>query len=390
MTDAAAHDRPGDPLRHRDERWMRRAIELAERGRGLVEPNPLVGAVVVRDDVAVAEGWHRAFGEAHAEVDALGRVPPGTPLDGATLYVTLEPCHHRGKTPPCTAALLEAGVRRVVVAASDPNPDVTGGGAAALREAGVEVVEGILEADAHLQNAPYRKLVLEKLPYVTAKWAMSLDGRLAARGGDSKWISCDESRKMVHVVRGECDAITVGVGTLLADDPRLTCRTEPRRLARRIVIDSTARTPPTSRLLAEEGAGPAVVAVTEAADGAATDALEAAGALVWRLPPDPDGRVALEPLLSRLAAEGATNVLVEGGPEVLGSFFRGGHVDRVMCFVAPGVIGGDAHPVHGWGVGRAAERRELDPLSVTRAGVDVLIDGRVRRATHGSPPAPAG
>ena len=364
-----------------DERWMRRALDLAARGKGLVEPNPLVGAVLVRDGEMVGEGWHTAFGAPHAEVEALrsaGDSPAPPPGAGpTTLYVTLEPCNHAGKTPPCTGAILEAGIGRVLCGMADPNPDVSGGGAAALREGGVEVETGVLEAECRRQNAPYRKRVLTGLPYVTAKWAMSLDGRLAARTGDSRWISSEESRKMVHAVRGECDAIIVGVGTLLADDTRLTCRTEPRRLARRIVLDSRGRTPPDSRLLAERDAGPAVVAGTDAAPEDGRRALRDAGADVWALPSGPDGRVDVGALLRRLGDEGATNVLLEGGPDVLGSFFRGGHVDRVMCFVAPGVLGGERHPVEGWGVDRAAGRLALDDLIVRRPGGDILIEGVV-------------
>src|SRR5919197_3355884 len=202
--------------------WMSRALELAERGRGFVEPNPLVGAVVVRDGRVVGEGWHRRYGEAHAEVNALAAA--GEAARGATLYVTLEPCCHHGKTPPCTDAVLRAGVRRVVAAMADPFPQVAGQGVAQLRAAGVEVEVGVCEREARELNAPYLTLLAEGRPYVHAKWAMSLDGKIATRGGDSRWISGPASREVVHRLRGRVDAILVGAGTVRADDPLLTAR----------------------------------------------------------------------------------------------------------------------------------------------------------------------
>src|SRR5436305_1406899 len=203
-----------------DHTWMRRALELAERGRGFVEPNPLVGAVVVRDGSVVGEGWHRRYGEAHAEVNALAQA--GEAARGATLYVTLEPCCHVGKTPPCTDAVLAAGISRVVAAMADPFPKVAGGGIARLRAAGVAVAVGLGESEARRLNAPYLKLLATGRPYVHAKWAMTLDGKIATRTGDSRWISNEASRRVVHAMRGRMDAILVGIGTALVDDPSLT------------------------------------------------------------------------------------------------------------------------------------------------------------------------
>src|SRR5947209_8912721 len=205
-----------------DWEWMRRALNLAERGRGAVEPNPLVGAVIVRDETAVGEGWHRQYGAAHAEVNALAEA--GAAAHGATLYVTLEPCCHHGKTPPCTDAVLRAGIGRVVAAMPDPFPQVAGKGAARLQAAGVAVEFGVCESEARRLNAPYLKLLATGRPYVHAKWAMTLDGKIATRTGDSKWISGDASRHLVHQLRGRMDAVVVGVGTALADDPLLTVR----------------------------------------------------------------------------------------------------------------------------------------------------------------------
>src|SRR5438094_5754489 len=219
-----------------DEPWMRRALELAEKGRGAVEPNPLVGAVVVRNDTVAGEGWHQRYGGPHAEVHALAAA--GEAARQATLYVTLEPCCHHGKTPPCTDAILRAGINRVVAAMTDPFPQVAGKGAALLRAAGVVVEFGAGEAEARRLNAPYLKLLATGRPYVHAKWAMTLDGKIATRTGDSKWISNEVSRWRVHELRGRMDAIVVGIGTALADNPRLTVRPPGPRTPLRIILDS--------------------------------------------------------------------------------------------------------------------------------------------------------
>ena len=225
---------------------MRRALELAERGRGYVEPNPLVGAVIVRDDQVVAEGWHQRFGEAHAEIDALAMA--ADKARGATLYVTLEPCCHHGKTPPCTDALIRAGIKHVVAAMLDPFAQVAGKGVELLRAAGITVETGLCEQEARSLNAPYLKLLATGKPYVHAKWAMSLDGKIATRSGDSRWISNEASRKRVHELRGRMDAIIVGIGTVLADDPLLTARPPGPRTACRVILDSCGRLPLSSKL----------------------------------------------------------------------------------------------------------------------------------------------
>ncbi len=237
--------------------WMTRALELAERGRGYVEPNPLVGAVVVRDGRMVGEGWHQRYGEAHAEVNALAAA--GEAARGATLYVTLEPCCHHGKTPPCTDAILQAGVARVVAAMTDPFPEVAGKGLSILQAAGVTVVVGLGEKEARRLNAPYLKLLTTGRPYIHAKWAMMLDGKIATRTGDSKWISGEESRRRVHELRGRMDGIIVGIGTALADDPLLTVRPPGARVPTRIILDSHARLSPHSRLVQTAKEAPVMV-----------------------------------------------------------------------------------------------------------------------------------
>jgi diaminohydroxyphosphoribosylaminopyrimidine deaminase/5-amino-6-(5-phosphoribosylamino)uracil reductase len=347
-----------------DEKWMRRALELAECGRGHVEPNPLVGAVVVRDGQRVGEGWHQRYGEAHAEVNALAAA--GDAVRGATLYVTLEPCCHHGKTPPCTDAVLRAGVRRVVVAIPDPFPAVAGKGLAILQAAGIEIELGVCEAEARRLNAPYLKLLKTGRPYVHAKWAMTLDGKIATRAGDSRWISNDASRRRVHKLRGRMDAIVVGIGTALADDPSLTARPPGPRVPTRIVLDSHGRTSPNSHLVLTAKETPTLVVTT----GIAAGELRAAGCEVLSLAGD-SARISLPALLDELGRRRMTNILIEGGSEVLGAFVDARAIDELHVFIAPKLAGGAAAktPVGGHGVDRIA-----DSLSLARWNVE-LIEG---------------
>jgi diaminohydroxyphosphoribosylaminopyrimidine deaminase/5-amino-6-(5-phosphoribosylamino)uracil reductase len=357
-----------------DRAWMRRALELAERGRGAVEPNPLVGAVVVRDGVLVGEGWHERYGEAHAEVHALAAA--GDAARGATLYVALEPCCHAGKTPPCTDAVLRAGVARVVAAMADPFPQVAGGGIDRLRAAGVRVDVGSCEAEARRLNAPYLKLLATGLPYVHLKWAMTLDGKTATRTGDSKWVSNEASRRRVHELRGRVDAVVVGVGTALADDPLLTSRPPGPRTATRVVLDSHARLPLTSQLVATARQVPTLIAATAAAPVGRADELRSQGCEVLPLP-DRDGRPDVTALLSELGRRRFTNVLVEGGGAVHGCFVDAEQVDEVHVFVAPRLAGGAGArtPVGGLGVGRIAEALGLPRQHVELLEGDVYIRG---------------
>jgi diaminohydroxyphosphoribosylaminopyrimidine deaminase/5-amino-6-(5-phosphoribosylamino)uracil reductase len=358
-----------------DADWMRRALELAERGRGAVEPNPLVGAVVVREGRVVGEGWHQRYGEAHAEVHALAAA--GDAARGATLYVTLEPCCHHGKTPPCTDAVLRAGVGRVVAAMSDPFPQVSGTGAAILRAAGVAVEVGPCEAEARRLNAPYLTLLGKGRPYVHAKWAMTLDGKIATRTGDSKWISGPAARRLVHDLRGRVDGVLVGVGTALADDPRLTARPPGPRTAARVVLDSRCRLPPTSALATTAREIPVIVAATAAAPAGRAEALRAAGCEVLTLPADADGRADVTALLAELGRRRWTNLLVEGGGGVFGSLRDADCIDEVHVFVAPRLAGGaDAPgPVGGRGVDRIAEATALPEWRVEVIEGDVLLHG---------------
>jgi diaminohydroxyphosphoribosylaminopyrimidine deaminase/5-amino-6-(5-phosphoribosylamino)uracil reductase len=356
-----------------DATWMKRALELAERGRGFVEPNPLVGALVVREGQSVGEGWHRRFGEAHAEVNALAAA--GEAARGATLYVTLEPCCHYGKTPPCTDAVLRAGIRRVVAALPDPFPQVAGRGAEILRAAGVEVEFGPGATEARRQNAPYRKLLATGRPYVHAKWAMTLDGKIATRTGDSRWVSNEASRRRVHALRGRMDAIIAGIGTVLADDPRLTARPPGPRTAVRVVLDSRGRLPATSLLATTAGAVP-VLMVTADEGEEERRALQVLGCEWLRLPAE-GGRPAVTALLEELGRRKMTNVLVEGGAEVLGSFRDAGEVDEVHVFIAPRLAGGVAAktPIGGHGVEKIAEALPLAAWEVEMVEGDVYLHG---------------
>jgi len=359
--------------------WMQRALELAERGRGRVEPNPLVGAVVVHDGRLVGEGWHEAYGQAHAEINALAGA--GTSARGGTLYVTLEPCCHHGKTPPCTDAVLRAGIRRVVLAMLDPFPQVAGQGAALLRAAGIEVETNVTEDEARRLNAPYLKLLARGQPYVHAKWAMSLDGKIASATGKSKWISNKASRGRVHTLRGQMDAIIVGGNTARRDDPLLTARPPGPRTPVRIVLSHTADLAPSSQLVCTAHETPVLVVSSLPPDAEAAQPLQAAGCEVLSLPAtDPAAQVRL--LLDELGRRRMTNVLVEGGSEVLGSFRDAGAIDEVHVFIAPRLLGGTMalSPVGGRGADEIANSLSLAEWHVEEIAGDLLVHGRVSQA----------
>jgi diaminohydroxyphosphoribosylaminopyrimidine deaminase / 5-amino-6-(5-phosphoribosylamino)uracil reductase len=352
-----------------DVHCMKRALELAEAGRGHVEPNPLVGAIVARDGRVVGEGYHEHYGEAHAEVNAL--TAAGDSARGATLYVTLEPCCHHGKTPPCTDAVLRAGIVRVVAALQDPFPQVAGKGAELLRAAGVAVEFGPCEAEARRQNAPYLKLLATGRPYVHAKWAMTLDGKIATRTGDSKWISNEASRRWVHQLRGRMDAVIVGVGTVLADDPQLTARPPGPRTPARVVLDSHVRTPPGAHVVRTARETPTWIVTA----GSRPQELVDAGCEVVALPAE--GRPWVGALLDEMGRRRMTNVLVEGGSAVLGSFLDARAIEEVHVFIAPRLAGGEdaLTPVAGQGVGRIAEALALSDWRVELVEGDVVIHG---------------
>ncbi|HLW49270.1 MAG TPA: bifunctional diaminohydroxyphosphoribosylaminopyrimidine deaminase/5-amino-6-(5-phosphoribosylamino)uracil reductase RibD [bacterium] len=362
-------DRPRDG--GNDEMYMREALALALRGTGTASPNPMVGAVVVADGRVVGRGHHPKPGEPHAEIFALREAGPGA--RGAILYTTLEPCAHTGRTGPCTEAIIAAGIRRTVAAMIDPDPRVSGAGLARLRAAGVETAVGVGEADARRINEAYIKHRTTGLPFVIAKWAMTLDGRIATRTGDARWISNETSRAHAHRVRAACDAVLVGVGTVLRDDPALTARPPlaPDR-PRRVVLDSRLRTPLSARVLAQDGVA-VVVATTHASPPDARRAFADRGADVL-LCDGADGRVDLGRLLRELAARGVLSVLVEGGAAVHGAFLDADAVDKILAYVAPMVVGAGPAPAAGAGVPVMADARRLGPVSMRRFGEDVLIE----------------
>ncbi len=326
-----------------DDRWMTRALALARRGLGETNPNPMVGCVVVRGGRAVGEGWHRRAGGPHAEVEALRAA--GAAARGATAYVTLEPCAHQGRTPPCTPALVQAGVRRVVAAMPDPNPAVNGRGLARLRRAGIAVRTGVLADEAAALNEPFLIAARLSRPFVLLKAAMTLDGRIATAGGESKWITGASLRRRARALRRHHDGVAVGVGTVLADDPRLLPEPRTRRPFHRIVFDSRLRTPASSRLVIAARTTPVWIVTTEGVRGRA--GLEARGVRVLAGPAR-DGRVDLEWALAALRAEGLWSLMVEGGSELLGAFLARRLFDQVALFRAPILLGGrDGTPAFG-------------------------------------------
>jgi diaminohydroxyphosphoribosylaminopyrimidine deaminase/5-amino-6-(5-phosphoribosylamino)uracil reductase len=362
---------------------MRRAMELAGRGIGLVEPNPPVGAVIVDDQLQrIGEGWHERFGGPHAEVAALGQAAERA--RGAALFVTLEPCCHFGKTPPCVDAIIAAGLRQVVVAMQDPFPEVAGRGIERLRAANIDVEVGLLGREARQLADPFCKLVETGRPYVHAKWAMTLDGRIASHSGASKWISNAASRAVVHRLRGRMDAILIGVGTALADDPLLTARPPGPRIATRVVFDSQARLPLESQLVKTARQSPLLVITTPQASRESVERLRERGAEVFECGPTRPANHVIRPdageLLTELGRRRMTNVLVEGGSELLGSFFDQRLIDELHVFVAPRLLGGASakSPLAGEGRPALPELPDLENPEIEIIDGDVYIHGRLR------------
>ncbi len=360
-------------------RFMRRALVLARRGEGWASPNPLVGAVVVRGGRVVGEGWHRRAGAPHAEAIALDRA--GRAARGATLYVTLEPCNHAGRTSPCTDAILRSGVARVILGLADPNPRVRGGGAARLRARGIEVIAGVGERACRAQNAPFLKQVTSGLPLVTLKCAMSLDGKVAPGRGRGGPISGPEAARYVHRLRHASDAILVGVGTVLVDDPLLTTRLSGRaRDPLRVILDSRLRTPPRARLLHSGSLAGTVIATLPGAPRPREAALRSLGAEVWRIP-GREGRVDLARVLAALGARDVQSVLVEGGPRVAQGALSRGLVDRVRLLLAPTLLGGDRTP--GFLAAALPRPLALRGARASRLGEDLLVEADLTPAARG-------
>lgn len=365
-----------------DQEYMRRAIELAKKGIGRVNPNPLVGAVIVKDSRIIGEGYHARYGDLHAERSAIRNLTESA--EGATIYVTLEPCCHYGKQPPCTQAILEQKIARVVVGSRDPNPLVAGKGAAMLREAGVVVEEDFLREECDALNPVFFHFITTKTPYVKMKYAMTADGKIATRTGASKWITGEPARGEVQKMRIACTGIMAGIGTVLADDPMLNVRIPGERSPIRIICDSKLRIPLDSQLCKTAGEFPVILACAyEEGDAEAEHkkkALEAMGIRVWNLP-DPSGHVDLPELMKCLGRENIDSVLLEGGGILNDSALRAGIVSEVNVFIAPKLFGGDRSksPVEGLGVTFPSEAVLMDLKEVEQIGEDLLLKYRIRR-----------
>ena len=357
---------------------MREALRIARHAEGRTSPNPLVGAVVVRDGKIIAQGWHRKAGTPHAEIHALNMA--GELSRGATLFVTLEPCSHFGRTPPCARAIVDAGIKKVVAAMSDPNPKVAGRGFEILRAAGVEVEVGLLENEARKLNEVFLKWVTQKLPFVTLKFACSLDGKIATVGGESQWISCEESRKFSHGLRDINDAILVGIGTVLADNPSLTTRLVDGKNPVRVIVDSNARIPLDAKVVTDKSAR-TILATTSNAPPEKISALKNCGVEI--LTAGDGQRVDLKFLMRELAAREITSVLVEGGGTIHFAMLEAQLVDKIFSFVAPKIIGGSnaLTAVAGAGFEKLSDAVNLENFSAQKIGTDLLLSGYVREAT---------
>ncbi len=365
------------PLSPEDIRWMGRALELAGRGAGLTSPNPIVGAVLVAAGRAAGEGFHARAGGAHAEAGALAQA--GAAARGATLYVTLEPCNHRGRTPPCVEAIRTAGVKRVVIGTRDPNPRVPGGGANALAGTGVEVAMGCREHEAIALNQVFITAARRGRPHVTLKWAATLDGATADSRRSSRWVTGTQARLEAHRLRSRADAVVVGIGTALADDPALDVRLGspwPREPFR-VVVDSFARLPVTARLIEAGRPERALVAVTDAADAERVGGLEARGVTVLRCKSQ-EGHVDVTDLVSRLGGLDVSGILVEGGGTLASAFLEAGLVDRLVAFTAPMLLGGAASPRAVGGAGLLLpEAIRLEGVTVRSVGADLMVEAEV-------------
>jgi diaminohydroxyphosphoribosylaminopyrimidine deaminase/5-amino-6-(5-phosphoribosylamino)uracil reductase len=362
-----------------DRTYMRRALDLAARARGRTSPNPMVGAVVVNEGTVVGEGFHAFAGSDHAELEALRAAESAAA--GATLYVTLEPCCHFGRTPPCADRIIQAGIRRVVAACEDPNPTVSGKGFAALRAAGVTVDVGVLEQEAAQLNEAFFAYIRTGRPFVILKAAASLDGKIATQTGDSRWITGESARQHVHHLRDEVDAVLVGIGTVLRDDPMLTTRLGKldQRDPARVVVDNLARLPLRAQVINRASTAPTIVAVSEMAPRARLEALEREGVQVLVVPGSPR-RVSLAHLMEALGKMGFLSVMIEGGAEINASALQEGVVDKLLLFLAPVLIGGKSTPtaVGGEGIETLRQATRVRDVRVERFGEDILIQGYLR------------
>ena len=360
---------------NQDTKYMRLALDLATQGRGRVAPNPMVGAVIVKDDQIIGKGWHQRYGEPHAERNALAACTANP--EGATIYVTLEPCCHHGKQPPCVDAIIAAGISRVVIGSQDPNPLVAGKGIATLQSHGIEVITGVLTAECDKINKEFFHYIKTETPYVTMKYAMTADGKIAAYTGNARWITGEEARRHTHRERGYVRAIMVGVGTVLADDPLLTCRVEGGSNPLRIICDTNLRTPLTSQIVQTAGEIPTLIA-TCCADEAKHLPYIKAGCQILTLP-QIGGHVDLSALMKQLGKRKISSVIIEGGAALNWSAISAGIVQRVQTYIAPKLLGGAAAktPIGGQGFPDPNQAVNLINSTITQLGNDILIESEV-------------
>ena len=368
-----------------EEKYMRRAIELAKKGSGHVNPNPLVGAVIVRDGEIIGEGYHECYGQLHAERNAIANAKKrGNSLEGSTIYVTLEPCCHYGKTPPCTEAIIEEKIARVVVGSDDPNPLVSGKGFQMLREKGIEVIPHFLKEECDAINHVFFHYIRTGTPYVAMKYAMTMDGKIACYTGDSKWVTGEESRAHVQTLRNHYKGIMAGIGTVLADDPMLNCRIEGGRDPIRIIADSHLRIPMDSQLVRTAGQQPLIVACLPDADEEKAAQLQEKGVEVLRIPgvttaditEEQKEVISLPVLMKELGARKIDGILLEGGGQLNESALQAGIVDRIYCYIAPKIFGGAQAktPVEGQGLTRAADAWQFNRIGMQEFGQDILLE----------------
>lgn len=362
-----------------DTAFMKRAHVLAEKGRGYVSPNPMVGAIVVKDGKVVAEGYHKAFGHAHAEVNALDRA--GDAALGATLYVTLEPCNHIGKTGPCTERIYAAGISRVVIATKDPNPSVNGSGINFLRSKGIEVTEGLLERESRELNKGYIKHILTGKPYVLLKLAQTLDGRIATSTGHSKWVTGEDSRSSSHKLRSQFDAILVGIGTVLADDPQLTVRKAKGFSPKRIVLDSQLRIPLDANVLADDSPNKTIIVTTNQASKEKVARIVERGSIVLVLDADERGWAPQSVLWQKLGELGITSVMVEGGSTVHTETLKHGNADEIVIFFAPKLLGSGVNAIGDLGIRNINSAIELQDVKVKRLNRDFMISALFKKTS---------
>ncbi|CBH20540.1 fused diaminohydroxyphosphoribosylaminopyrimidine deaminase; 5-amino-6-(5-phosphoribosylamino) uracil reductase [Acetoanaerobium sticklandii] len=362
-----------------DEKFMKLALSLAEKGRGYVNPNPLVGAVIVKDGKVIGEGYHTAFGKSHAEIEAINSATED--IKSATMYVTLEPCCHQGKTPPCTEAIIKNQLARVVVATTDPNPLVSGSGIEKLKQSNIEITVGVLEEMAKIQNEVFIHYMTTNLPFTILKYAMSLDGKIACHTGDSKWITSEKSRTDVHRLRSSVSAVVTGIGTILSDDASLNVRLidSKGREPHRIVVDSAARISLDAKIINLDSKSDTYIAVTEAASDGKLRKLEDYGAKII-MTKSKDGKVDLEELWKELGFLGMDSILIEAGEQLSAALLEAKLVNKIRAYIAPKIIGGTnaKSPIGGYGASSMSEVINLKSMNFTHIENDFVVEGYIK------------